>query len=243
MNSHHLVYPSQRTGGRGTYREEVNTHPQRCHQTKDSHFITFSCSKRYPLLHAPASRSIFEEQLERCRQWYGFYVFGYVVMPEHVHLLLSEPERTTLSRVMQMLKQEVAKRLNWEVRLWLPRYYDFNVHTHKKHIEKLRYIHRNPVKRGLVSSPELWQWSSYRHYLTGEEGTVEIESEWTGRKREKIGIFPTVKVCPRETFESNHCGCPTLLRRRGWAERCELRGVRPILSLREKDGAPRFVVM
>ncbi len=178
----------------------VSTHPKRYQETKDSHFLTFSCSNRRPLLRSPVSRDVFEEELERCRRWYGFYVFGYVVMPEHVHLLLSEPERARLSLAIQMMKQEVAKRLQWEVRLWLPRYYDFNVHTHKKHVEKLRYIHRNPVKRGLVSSPELWQWSSYRHYLTGEEGTVEIESHWTGRKREKMGILPMVKTCLRQTF-------------------------------------------
>jgi len=51
-------------------------------------------------------------------------------------------------------------------------------------VEKLRYMHRNPVKRGLVSRPEDWAWSSFRHYATGIEGTVEIESEWTARKRE-----------------------------------------------------------
>ena len=59
---------------------------------------------------------------------------------------------------------------------------------------KLRYIHRNPVKRGLVERPEDWAWSSFRHYLTGEEGKVEIESHWTAKKREKLGIFPAVKL-------------------------------------------------
>jgi putative transposase len=57
---------------------------------------------------------------------------------------------------------------------WQPRYYDFNVFTRRKYLEKLRYIHRNPVKRGLVSSPELWRWSSYRDYALGEPGRVKI---------------------------------------------------------------------
>jgi REP-associated tyrosine transposase len=57
---------------------------------------------------------------------------------------------------------------------WQPRYHDFNVYSQKKHIEKLRYIHRNPVKRGLVTSPELWRWSSYRFYRYGEIGSVKI---------------------------------------------------------------------
>lgn len=63
-------------------------------------------------------------------------------------------------------------------------------------MEKLRYIHRNPVKRGLVSRPEDWLWSSFRHYATGETDVVEIESQWTARKREQAGIFLTLKVRP-----------------------------------------------
>ena len=47
--------------------------------------------------------------------------------------------------------------------------------TQRKHVEKLRYLHRNPVKRGLVESPELWRWSSFRHYWYGEEGTVKVQ--------------------------------------------------------------------
>jgi hypothetical protein len=61
-------------------------------------------------------------------------------------------------------------------------------------VEKLRYIHRNPVKRGLAARPEDYRWSSFRHYADGEVGVVEIESQWTSRKRERAGIFPTVKV-------------------------------------------------
>ena len=76
----------------------------------------------------------------------------------------------------------------------MERYYDFNVWSHRKFIEKLRYIHRNPVERGLVAGPEQWAWSSFRHYLTGDRGPVEIESHWTARIRERAGIFPTVRV-------------------------------------------------
>ena len=63
------------------------------------------------------------------------------------------------------------------------RYYDFNVWSERKQVEKLKYIHRNPVKRGLVTFAEDWQWSSFRHYLTGEPGIVEIESHWTAALR------------------------------------------------------------
>ena len=117
-------------------------------------------------------------------------------MPEHVHLLVSEPERSTLAVALQMLKQVSSRKLGdcaGEKRFWQKRYYDFNVFSDRKRIEKLRYMHRNPVKRGLVDKPEDWNWSSYRHYLTGIEGVIEIESEWTGRKRERLGIVPKLK--------------------------------------------------
>jgi hypothetical protein len=57
---------------------------------------------------------------------------------------------------------------------WMARFYDFHVWTEKKRIEKLRYIHRNPVARGLVASPEQWRWSSFRWYSSGEAGPVRI---------------------------------------------------------------------
>ena len=62
---------------------------------------------------------------------------------------------------------------------WQAHYYDFNVWTTKKRVEKLRYMHRNPVKRGLVESPEQWRWSSYRYYLLGETGPVRVKQGWT----------------------------------------------------------------
>jgi putative transposase len=163
---------------------------QRIQQAKCLHFITFSCHNREPLLSDPHSRDVFEQTLERVRQWYGFFVSGYVIMPEHVHLVISEPERSALARALQMLKQNTAHLLHPPEGspFWLPRYYDFNVWSEDKRVEKLRYMHRNPVKRGLVERPEDWLWSSFRHYASGVEGAVEIESKWTARKRELVGI-------------------------------------------------------
>ena len=147
-----------------------------------------------PLLDHAAARETFERELERVRRWYGCYISGYVVMPEHVHLLISEPERSQLSVVIQMLKQITSHKLKAAAtpRFWHIRYYDFLVWSEKKRIEKLRYIHRNPVKRGLVARPEDWRWSSFVHYATGTEGIVEIESQWTARQRERMGIYPLV---------------------------------------------------
>ena len=68
--------------------------------------------------------------------------------------------------------------------------------THKKHVEKLRYIHRNPVERGLAEKPEDWPWSSFRHYLRGEQGHIEIESDRTWNRREREAN-PPIAIEPR----------------------------------------------
>lgn len=142
------------------------------------HFITFSCFHRRPFLDSAAARGIFEGALERIRIRHDFVVMGYVVMPEHVHLLITEPRQSSLARAIQGLKVSVSRR-SLERPFWQARYYDFNVIANSKRIEKLRYIHRNPMVRGLVSAPEEWPWSSYRYYLKGEVGRVTLETWWS----------------------------------------------------------------
>jgi len=159
------------------------------------HFITNSCYHRLPFFDASGTRDRFLAILEQTRQKYRFVVVGYVVMPEHIHLLITEPEIGTPSTVMQVLKQRTAHALlpkkkrrdprqrqlfGDELRraFWQARFYDFNVWSTKKRVEKLRYMHRNPVKRGLVDSPELWAWSSCRYYLLDEAGPVQLDVGW-----------------------------------------------------------------
>jgi hypothetical protein len=99
---------------------------------------------------------------------------------------VSETKQRTLGDALKSLKQGVSRRLIGDAEhFWQKRYYDFNVRDYAQFVEKLRYIHRNPGKAGLCERPEDWEWSSFRHYATGGEGRVEIESEWTARKRER----------------------------------------------------------
>jgi len=171
--------------------------PRRLHRYYGAgylHFITTSCYQRRPLLGSARSRDLFLDLLEQVRRRFHFVVVGYVVMPEHVHLLLSEPERGNPSVVMRVLKQSFARKLLrqlrstgglgalWtepvnESRVWQHRFYDFVVFTERKRIEKLRYMHRNPVQRGLVLEPQEWAWSSFRHYAYDEPGPVLVNEQ------------------------------------------------------------------
>lgn len=160
---------------------------KRFYGSGDLHFITSSCYQRQPLLDTPERRDLFLAVFESVRQKYGLVVVGYVVMPEHFHLLISEPEKGTPSTVVQALKLGFARRLlmrggqygatDTSPHIWQRRFYDFNVWTEHKRIEKLTYIHENPVKRGLVEKPEQWRWSSYRAYVYGEIGLVRV-NDW-----------------------------------------------------------------
>jgi REP-associated tyrosine transposase len=178
------------------YAQRPASHLRRSSPALYHYLITTSCYRRLPFLHSASSRDTFLTILEQTRQRYRFLVVGYVVMPEHILLLLTEPEVGTPSTVMQVLKQRSARALLPKCKrrnpcqrnlfedepkrraFWQARSYDFNVRTTKKRVEKLRYMHRNPVKRGLVGVPEQWRWSSYRFYLLEETGPVKVNEGW-----------------------------------------------------------------
>jgi len=184
---------------------------ERHYDTLSSHFITCSCYRRKPLLADDRMKNIFLKVLEETRKRYRFCVYGYVLMPEHFHLLISNPEVGDAGKVLQVLKQRVSHQA-WKIinptlsqktgkdgaptflvgthpgeawQFWQRRFYDFNVWNRAKLVEKLKYMHRNPVVRELVARPEGWPWSSFRHYAMGEIGPVEIESEWTALRRQR----------------------------------------------------------
>ena len=170
---------------------------KRYQQCGGTHFVTFSCFRRQALFAVTCEKRVFETALERVRRAYELYVYGYVVMPEHVHLLLSEPKSGTLAEALKSLKQGVSRRLiAGAEHFWQKRYYDHNVRSAQSFFNKLRYIHRNPVTRGLCASPEEWEWSSYRHYMTGCAWIVEIESEWTANQRERLAgrLAPKIEL-------------------------------------------------
>ena len=160
------------------------------------HFITCSCYRRLPLFASMRSKNLFAKILGEVRDRYGFALVGYVVMPEHIHLLISEPAKGTPSTVMQVLKQRVSRRVRRKAHrdasaqqlklgfpdsdhslphFWQPRFYDFNLWSQKKIVEKLQYMHMNPLKRNLVAHPRDWPWSSFSFYAKKDSGLVRID--------------------------------------------------------------------
>lgn len=147
-----------------------------------AHFLTFSCAARRQLLNQDRCKRIVIHHLEKVRAEYDGLCFGFVMMPEHVHALVRFPETGQLS----LFKQEWKRRSSISLfdyfekagnpiighliredgthRVWNPKQYDFNVFTHEKAWEKLQYMHDNPVKQGLATTPEEWAFSSARWY-------------------------------------------------------------------------------
>jgi putative transposase len=151
------------------------------------HFITFSCDRRLPLLKAPEAKNTFEAVLEQTRARHEGRIYAYVLMPEHVHFLINEPPSILLAQFLKALKQVASRKLKGQREaFWLERYFDSNIRGEEDRSKVIRYIHRNPVKRGLVASPGEYRWSSFNHYATGARGVVEIESEWTAALRRPL---------------------------------------------------------
>ncbi len=166
-------------------------------------FITSSTYRRRKLFESRRFREDFVEVLRGLRQEMGFRLIGWVLMPEHFHLLLKPEPAEVTSRILQELKKQTAQRIlgtlrenqryRWcretlaslrlpatvhdesQYRVWQRRFYPFNVYSERKRLEKLDYMHGNPVKRGLVSSPDKWPWSSFRFYYLNDASVLAMD--------------------------------------------------------------------
>ena len=173
---------------------------RRSQKSGQSHFVTFSCYRRQPNFASADVYDLFPLCLEDMRRRFAMRIYGYVVMPEHVHLLLSEPEHGTLADAMHYLKLSFTKRLRSRRQslaqvsvqkartgapatglFWQKRYYDRNVRDAEEFAIKLRYLHRNPVERGLVKEPGDWMWTVFANTLS---------ARWEWWRSNRIGQPP-----------------------------------------------------
>jgi putative transposase len=166
------------------------------------HAFTFSCYRRRPFLNDPRIRELFLESVGRARAKHGFLVWAYVLMPEHVHLVVSTQgakvramlkamKQPTTQRTVFYLKHSDPGRLAWMISgmkrgnspysLWQGGGgFDRNLHSSREIWDMIHYVHWNPVRRGLVEKPEDWPWSSYRFYHEMPPFEFEVDrcQEW-----------------------------------------------------------------
>lgn|SRR5487761_179374 len=166
-------------------------------------FITASTYRRAPLFLSPRFCREFAAVLQSVRSEFNFRLLGWVLMPDHFHLLIWPEAAPSPSKIVQQLKQRTAVRIletlrqnqdhRWcaqtlarlrlpptvhdhaDQRLWQRRFYPFGLYTEEKRLEKLSYMHANPVKRGLVISPADWPWSSFRFYYLGDDSILRMD--------------------------------------------------------------------
>ena len=155
-----------------------------------AHFVTFSCYKRRALLqHDAAKRIVIGIMHSQLKQQNGF-CSGFVIMPDHVHVVVWSNAPNQLSIFMKQWKrrssvkikalyvehmQHYSSRINIEEPVWQRKYFSFNLYSTRKLREKINYIHGNPVRAGLVQCPEEWKYSSDRYYILGKSVGLPIE--------------------------------------------------------------------
>lgn len=163
----------------------------------DARFLTFSCYNRLPLLGNARIRDQFVEAIVAARRDQPFQLIAWVVMPEHVHMMILPSPGHPVSRVMSALKRPFAEVVvgRWRelkagvlhritgdggrARFWQPGGgFDRNVRDEAELFREIAYIHENPVERGLAEKATDWAWSSARWYAGQREGTVGVDRPW-----------------------------------------------------------------
>lgn len=177
--------------------------PRRYYCENHLHYLTTSTYRRTRIFDSERLQRHFVATLAALRAELGFRIVGYVLMPEHFHLLVWPSEVANPSQIMQKLEGRTARfilktlrensRRAWcarmlarftlpatvhdeaHCRVWQRRFYDMNVWSEKKKLEKLNYMPNNPVKRVLAKEPGDWPWSSWRYYFLGDESLLAMD--------------------------------------------------------------------
>ncbi|MDX2119057.1 MAG: transposase [Planctomycetota bacterium] len=154
---------------------------RRWERSWDVRFLTFSTYQRQPIM-VEVVKDFFAAELARARDAFGMELYAWVVMPEHVHLLI-RASRSPWSVIARSIKTQTSKfaiaqrtqsscgndlptTADGKPRFWQHGGgFDRNVRNHTEFTKAIRYIHRNPVERGLVTTPEDWKWSSVRWWM------------------------------------------------------------------------------
>lgn len=174
----------------------------RFHIAGHTYYITTVVYNRLPIFTRSSFVIPLLDSLNFYRYKQSFKILGYVVMPDHMHLMIWPYDKATPSDIMRDYKEFTSKRIVRQAevegaeawltafrtageetrransKVWQDSYWDVNVYSEHVLRQKLTYIHRNPVRAGLVEKPEAYPYSSYRNYEYGEEWLIEVDQEW-----------------------------------------------------------------
>jgi len=167
------------------------------------YYVTTVVYDRLPIFTRPSFIVPLYDSLNYYRHKQEFKFLGYVIMPDHIHLILWPFGQATTSEIMRDYKKFTSRRIirqaeveqieAWTAafeqagqrtgrsrnKVWQDSYWDVNIYTERFLRQKLNYVHRNPVRAGLVETPEEYMYSSHRNYVSGEDWLIEIDREWT----------------------------------------------------------------
>ncbi|MBN2584233.1 MAG: transposase [Planctomycetes bacterium] len=179
-------------------------HRKRCRRYDidgHAHYLTFSCYQRQPFFRGRRSPRWFLESLSQARQECRFNLWAYVVMPDHVHLLIQPAPGAGISDILWRIKRRVTFEALSHLTQKSPKFiaekmtehgasgkitrrfwqrgggYDRNIWTVTEAKEKMGYIHANPVRRGLVEHPSQWPWSSWRAWIEGTDEPLPVDRD------------------------------------------------------------------
>ena len=151
--------------------------------TGTARFVTFSCYKKRPLLIDERAKEILISEIQKAREKYCFKIIGYVIMPNHVHLVLIPPYGMKLGTVIGEIKSRMARVYFAEKSemvltnriFWQKRCYDHNCRSPKAVVEKIEYCHKNPIRAALAKDQGEYRWSSYDWYRGERNVPLEID--------------------------------------------------------------------
>ena len=178
------------------YRKKI----KRLDMPGQAHYLTFSCFHNQQFLNKDRARRWFIEALENSRKKHHYDLWAWVIMPEHVHLMVLPGTESRISNLLKSIKLSVAKTASSWVKENAPGFlssmtdtqpdgtktirfwqrgggHDRNNCSVDELYEKINYIHKNPVRRGLVDHPGDWNWSSYRALENKEDTPISIDRE------------------------------------------------------------------
>jgi putative transposase len=168
------------------------------------YYITTAIYNRLPILVRPTYVIALIDSLNYYRYKHHFLLPGYVIMPDHIHLLISPHSELDVSAIMRDFKKftsvriirqaEVEGKDEWlsafeaagqvtgrsQKKVWQDSFWDKAIYSERFLRQKLNYIHRNPVRAEFVDDPGKFPYSSYRNYVDGDDSLIEIDKGWLG---------------------------------------------------------------